>query len=104
MKNASIERIGRAAVPALCWPASQPASPGSDWHATRRPGLEEARRRTSAGEGAYSARGAYGQYITVIPALHMVVVHKTVPEDRTSWNQYMGVLRRLVEARTTPAC
>ena len=51
-----------------------------------------------------TARGAYGQYITVIPALSMVVAHKTIPEDATSWDQYMGVLRRLVEARTTPAC
>jgi len=55
-------------------------------------------------EGAYSARGAYGQYITVIPVLDMVVAHKTIPQDNTSWIQYKRMLDRLVEARTTPAC
>ena len=50
-------------------------------------------------EGAHTARGAYGQYITVLPALDMVVAHKTVPEADTSWAAYRGILDRLVEAR-----
>lgn len=51
--------------------------------------------------GAYSGRGAYGQYITVLPALDMVVAHKTaVPPDRTTtWTEYQGILHRLVAAR-----
>lgn len=32
---------------------------------------------TGAYEGAYTGIGAYGQYITVIPALDMVIAHKT---------------------------
>jgi len=55
-------------------------------------------------EGAYTGRGAYGQYITVIPKLDMVVAHKTVPQDQTAWDQYVGVLDRLVEARAIPVC
>ncbi len=31
--------------------------------------------------GAYTGMGAYGQYITVLPALDMVVAHKTDPEQ-----------------------
>ncbi len=50
-------------------------------------------------EGAYTGRGAYGQYITVIPSLDMVVAHKTAPPERTPWDDYMGVLTRLVAAR-----
>lgn len=46
-------------------------------------------------EGAYSGRGAYGQDITVLPALDMVVAHKTAlrPDRQTreylprSWRQ-----------------
>jgi CubicO group peptidase (beta-lactamase class C family) len=51
-------------------------------------------------EGAYTGRGAYGQYITVLPALDMVVAHKTVPDATTGWDAYQGILDRLVEART----
>jgi CubicO group peptidase (beta-lactamase class C family) len=35
-------------------------------------------------EGAYTGVGAVGQYITVLPALDMVVAHKTVPGDGRS--------------------
>ncbi|MEO8027957.1 MAG: serine hydrolase [Bryobacteraceae bacterium] len=31
--------------------------------------------------GAYSARGAIGQFITVLPAMDVVVVHKTIPGE-----------------------
>ena len=51
-------------------------------------------------EGAYTARGAYGQYITVIPELQMVVAHKTNPRDgHTRWNTYREILGKLVAAK-----
>ncbi len=55
---------------------------------------------------AYTARGAYGQYITVLPALDMVVAHKTAvpPERFVSWEQYLGILERLIVARCGPVC
>jgi CubicO group peptidase (beta-lactamase class C family) len=57
-------------------------------------------------EGAYSARGAFGQYITVIPKRNVVVVHKTTIDlltllnfsDRSStpyW-RYLWILRTLM--------
>lgn len=53
-------------------------------------------------EGAYSAQGAYGQYITVIPKLQMVVAHKTKPENgRTRWNTYREILKKLVAAKSS---
>jgi len=57
-------------------------------------------------EGAYTARGAYGQYITVMPALGLVVTHKTAvpPEKQTGWDDYMGILTRLVEAYCGTSC
>ncbi len=55
-------------------------------------------------EGAYTGRGAYGQYITVIPALDMVVAHKTVPDAQTGWGDYMGILTRLVDAHCGSNC
>lgn len=53
-------------------------------------------------KGAYSARGAMGQYITVIPELDMVVAHKTdrVYGRSTKWDQYLKVLNMIVDART----
>ena len=56
---------------------------------------------TGAFEGAYTARGAYGQYITVLPALDMVVAHKTKSEYRrsTNWGYYEKVLKMLIEAK-----
>ena len=51
-------------------------------------------------EGASTGRGAYGQFITVIPSLDMVVAHKTVPPNQTPWDDYMGILTRLVAAHT----
>ncbi|MBC8755069.1 DUF2306 domain-containing protein [Kordia sp. YSTF-M3] len=57
-------------------------------------------------EGAYSARGAFGQYITVIPKRDVVIVHKTTVDlltllsfsDRSStpyW-RYLWILRTLM--------
>jgi CubicO group peptidase (beta-lactamase class C family) len=55
-------------------------------------------------EGAYTGRGAFGQYITVLPALDMVIAHKTAvpPRRNTSWSDYEGILERLVAARRSP--
>lgn len=55
-------------------------------------------------EGAYTGRGAYGQFITVIPKLEMVVAHKTYPDARTSWQEYVQVLDGLVNAKTASPC
>jgi CubicO group peptidase (beta-lactamase class C family) len=52
-------------------------------------------------EGAFTAIGAYGQYITVLPGLDMVIAHKTaVPprSNRVLRKQYEGVIQRLIAA------
>ena len=51
-------------------------------------------------DGAYTGRGAVGQFITVFPKLDLVVAHKTVPgENRNvSAEQYQELLDRLVSA------
>ncbi len=49
--------------------------------------------------GGYTGRGAYGQYITVLPALDMVIAHKTAPGPQTGWDDYRGILDRLAAAR-----
>jgi len=52
-------------------------------------------------KGAYSARGAYGQYITVFPELDMVVSHKTKAEygRQTSGSDYQKLLEMIVAAQ-----
>jgi CubicO group peptidase (beta-lactamase class C family) len=52
-------------------------------------------------EGAYTARGAYGQYITVLPAIDMVVAHKTAvpPERNVNMIEYAGIFERVIGAR-----
>lgn len=60
-------------------------------------------------KGAYAGRGHYGQYLAVLPELGMVISHKTdrvrynSPEEyekiRVTWDQFMGVVNRLVEAK-----
>jgi len=54
--------------------------------------------------GAYTGRGAWGQFITVIPSLDMVVAHKTVPQVATPWDDYRGILDRLAAARCGADC
>ena len=60
-------------------------------------------------EGAFTGAGAYGQFITVLPALDMVVAHKTAVGDghgfgrRTLFSEYRGILERLAEAALVPA-
>ncbi len=55
-------------------------------------------------EGAYTGRGAYGQYITVLPALNMVIAHKTVPRATVPWTSYSGIIERLIAARCETTC
>lgn len=52
-------------------------------------------------KGAYTARGAIGQYITVIPKLDMVIAHKTdsVYRRKTLYTQYWEFLKLLLDAR-----
>ena len=63
-------------------------------------------------KGAYAGRGHFGQYLAVIPALDMVVGHKTKPvryssaEEyaavRVTWEQFKMILDHLVAARLSP--
>jgi CubicO group peptidase (beta-lactamase class C family) len=52
-------------------------------------------------QGAYVGLGAVGQHIAVLPALDLVVVHKTVPGQgrAVNHNQFREVLQMIVEAR-----
>lgn len=52
-------------------------------------------------KGMYWAQGSAGQWITVLPAIDMVVAHKTDPEGgkSTSSNDYYRVLDMLVTAK-----
>ncbi|MGD2122508.1 MAG: serine hydrolase [Gemmatimonadota bacterium] len=52
-------------------------------------------------EGAYTARGAMGQWITVLPALELVIAHKTnsVYDRTTSWSSYERFIELLFEAK-----
>ena len=51
-------------------------------------------------KGAYSAEGMYGQFITVFPAMNMVVAHKSAGNSKksTKESQYRHILRLIVEA------
>ena len=52
-------------------------------------------------QGAYTGLGAVGQHIAVLPALDLVVVHKTVPGQGrvVTHDQFREVLQMIVEAR-----
>ena len=55
---------------------------------------------TGPWEGAYTGVGAVGQYITVLPALDMVVAHKTVPGQGRSvaHPEFWELMERVVAA------
>jgi len=57
-------------------------------------------------EGAYVAHGAVGQHILVVPALDLVVAHKTRPGDgrRVSHDEFHAVARLLVNAHCGDRC
>ena len=48
-------------------------------------------RATGAFEGAYAARGAFGQYIIVMPKLDLVIAHKTRPDLLDAQGNARGV-------------
>ncbi len=63
-------------------------------------------------EGAYTASGAFGQFIMVIPRLDMVIAHKTNPSlaDRTEYaneqwkitvtlEDFLSLVRKVVDAK-----
>ncbi len=52
-------------------------------------------------QGAYTAMGAFGQYLTVVPKLDLVIAHKTVPSkgDVPTWD-YLRLVDLLVAARS----
>jgi len=52
-------------------------------------------------EGAYSATGAYGQFITVLPKLDLVVAFKTKYEygRQTPTDLYLRILNKLIAAK-----
>lgn len=52
-------------------------------------------------EGAYTGRGAVGQWITVLPAVDLVIAHKTnsVYRRTTSWDSWHRMVELLLEAR-----
>jgi CubicO group peptidase (beta-lactamase class C family) len=58
-------------------------------------------RATGPFQGAYTARGAWGQWITVFPALDLVLAHKTnsVYSRTTSWGSWERFIELLMEAR-----
>jgi len=58
-------------------------------------------RATGAFEGAYTAKGYMGQFITVLPALDMVVAHKTKADygRTTSWTAYREILDGVIAAK-----
>jgi CubicO group peptidase (beta-lactamase class C family) len=51
--------------------------------------------------GAYTARGAVGQWITVLPAVDLVIAHKTnsVYGRTTSWASWQRMIELLLDAR-----
>ncbi len=58
-------------------------------------------RVTGPFEGAYTARGAIGQWITVFPAIDLVIAHKTnsVYGRTTSWESWQRLIELLFEAK-----
>jgi len=62
--------------------------------------------RADAWVGAYSATGSYGQYITVLPAIDVVVAHKVFapppPARQVGIDAYLDRILPLVVAATTP--
>lgn len=54
---------------------------------------------------AFTYTGSYGQYLTVLPALGMVVAHQVyagwfgAPKKSVTWQAYRGFLERLLAAR-----
>jgi CubicO group peptidase (beta-lactamase class C family) len=52
---------------------------------------------------AYTAMGAYGQFITILPALDMVVAHKTFPTGKVGLRPYCRLLDILTRQKPASA-
>ena len=52
-------------------------------------------------EGAYTARGAVGQWITVLPAVDLVIAHKTnnIYRRTTSWRSWQRFMELMLESK-----
>lgn len=68
-------------------------------------------RRDGPFKGAYTARGAVGQFITVLPELQTVIAHKTVPGKRENGeprevraSQYQAILLHIASAYCGQRC
>jgi CubicO group peptidase (beta-lactamase class C family) len=63
---------------------------------------------TGAFEGAYDARGAFGQYIIVMPRLDLVIAHKTRPDLLDAQGNARGVwdsdLAQILDALVRTHC
>ena len=56
-------------------------------------------------QGAYTASGAYGQFITVVPKMDVVIAHKTSADNHrrnTPTEMYLQIVNRVVAAGTMP--
>ena len=49
-------------------------------------------------EGAYTAQGNFGQYITILPVLDLVIAHKTKSAYERFTSNYLTILSKLIEA------
>jgi CubicO group peptidase (beta-lactamase class C family) len=57
---------------------------------------------TGAFAGAYSATGAVGQFITVLPKVDLVIAHKTRPgKGSVTLRQYLDLVNGILDARCT---
>ncbi|MBK6825859.1 MAG: serine hydrolase [Chitinophagaceae bacterium] len=52
-------------------------------------------------EGAYTAQGNFGQYITVLPALDVVIAHKTKAAYDRYTSNYLTILTKLIAANNS---
>ncbi len=52
-------------------------------------------------EGAYTAQGNFGQYITVLPALDLVIAHKTKAVYERYTSNYLTILTKLIAANNS---
>lgn len=56
---------------------------------------------TGGYQGAYSATGAYGQFITVLPQLDLVIAHKTnyIYQRQTPTGLYLRIVDKILQAK-----
>lgn len=85
---------GRWGYGTLWWAGEAPMYAGNVW--------------TGPYQGAFSAMGAGGQYITAFPASHLVVVHKVNihqdPHRNLSEPAYMTILDIVLDAKCDKNC